>query len=131
MCLLKPKIIAKHKWIIHMSKCPLILILLLIVVSCGFQTITTYGSANSPSVASEPSDGQLIDIVGTVVYNDLEGGFWGVITDAGVQYEPMVLQDEFKKNGLKIRFSGVAIKDAGSIYMWGTPIEIRQIVRVY
>jgi hypothetical protein len=115
----------------HMSKYLLIVILLLMIASCGFQTNTTCGLASSSGVASDPSDGQLIDEVGTVVYNDLEGGFWGVITDAGVQFEPMVLQDEFKKNGLKIRFSGVAIKDAGSIYMWGTPIEIRQIVRVY
>ncbi len=64
---------------------------------------------------------------GTVQFIDLEGGFYGIVADDGSHYEPFGLPSEFQIDGLRVRFTARILKDAVSIYMWGTPIEILKI----
>jgi hypothetical protein len=65
---------------------------------------------------------------GTVVFVNLEGGFFGIITDDGNKYVPLNLPKEFQKDRLKVKFDARFRPDLLGIHMWGTYIEITNIV---
>lgn len=78
-------------------------------------------------------EGELDDIVsatGTIRYIDLEGGFYGIETQDGERYNPLNLEDEFREDGLTVRFRGRVRDDVVTIQMWGTPIEVEEMMRV-
>ncbi len=65
----------------------------------------------------------------TVTYIDLEGGFYGLVTDDGRNYLPGNLPAEYRQDGLSVQFSADVQDDAAGIQMWGgtPPVEIRSI----
>jgi inhibitor of cysteine peptidase len=67
---------------------------------------------------------------GTVVYMDLEGGFYGIAGDDGKNYDPMNLSDEFKQDSLRVEFEYKKRSDLSSFHMWGTIIEIVNIKKL-
>ena len=46
---------------------------------------------------------QSITIIGTIHYVELEGGFFGIVTQEGSKYFPQYLTSEFKVDGLPVR----------------------------
>ncbi|HUT12323.1 MAG TPA: hypothetical protein VMY42_17630 [Thermoguttaceae bacterium] len=68
-----------------------------------------------------------IKLTGKVVFNDFEGGFYGIVADDGGKYDPTNLPAEFKKAGTRV--SVVARKRPGmmSFHQWGTIVEIVEI----
>jgi len=64
------------------------------------------------------------EITGTIEYIELEGGFYGVVTDEEVSYLPVNIQEELGENeGKRITInSSYSKKDDVSIFMWGTLI---------
>ncbi len=78
-------------------------------------------------VTEEPPTGAEVSGSGTITYIDLEGGFFGIITDAGDQYLPENLEDKFKVDGREVTFTGVPVEGGATTYMWGTPIQITGI----
>lgn len=81
-------------------------------------------SCSSERPVIETSKTGMID--GEVVYVDMEGGFFGILCGAD-KFSPVVLPDEFKKDGLKIRFKYRRTKDRMSTTQWGTLIEVTVI----
>ncbi len=69
-----------------------------------------------------------IDGNGTIHYEDLEGGFYGINADNGEKYLPLYLDDTFKTDGLRINFSAYPAS-VSTIAMWGTPVRLVTIVR--
>ena len=69
-------------------------------------------------------------ITGTLVYQDLEGGFWGIVGDDKMQYEPV---GELPK-AIQVDKSRVEAElepaDVISFKMWGQPVYIRSIKRL-
>ncbi|ABN58384.1 MULTISPECIES: putative hemolysin [Methanoculleus] len=63
----------------------------------------------------------------TVTYIDLEGGFYGLVTDDGRKFLPGNLPAEYRQDGLLVQFSADVQDDVAGIGMWGTPVEIRSI----
>ncbi|MDN7011724.1 DUF333 domain-containing protein [Methanoculleus sp. FWC-SCC3] len=63
----------------------------------------------------------------TVTYIDLEGGFYGLVTEDGRNYLPADLPAEYRQDGLSVQFSADVQDNAAGIHMWGTPVEIRSI----
>ncbi|WP_256870978.1 hypothetical protein [Shewanella sp. Scap07] len=57
---------------------------------------------------------------GTVRYLNLEGGFWGIITDDGRKILPENLPSEHRKDGLRLSFSSKEVKGMMTIQQWGT-----------
>ncbi|MCS7242333.1 MAG: hypothetical protein NZ706_06645, partial [Candidatus Caldatribacterium sp.] len=53
-----------------------------------------------------------IQVTGTVVYVPLEGGFFGILGDNGVQYEPVNLPEEFRVDGLRVVFVAEHVEGA-------------------
>ncbi|MCX6088883.1 MAG: hypothetical protein NTX88_00620 [Candidatus Atribacteria bacterium] len=65
---------------------------------------------------------------GTVLYVDLEGGFYGINGDDGQRYDPANLPADFKKDGLRIHFEARIKSNQENTHMWGKSIEIVSIV---
>lgn len=85
----------------------------------------------------------VIEGTGTIVYNDLEGGFYGITADKPVfnlstgtllpitrNLLPMNLSEDFKEEGLRVWFKVQLQPDLASIYMWGIMVEIIEIERL-
>ena len=65
--------------------------------------------------------------MGTVTYIDLEGGFYGIITDEGAQLRPTSLPVEFRVDGQRVRFTAQTVGEQAGIFMWGRPVKLIDI----
>lgn len=63
---------------------------------------------------------------GRVQFLNLEGGFYGIITDSGKKILPMNMKKEFAQNGAIVRIKG-KVKNVMTIQQWGTPFTITEI----
>jgi hypothetical protein len=70
---------------------------------------------------------EIVTGMGTVTYISLEGGFYGIVDDGGVEYLPLNLEEEFQKDGLKVEFEAIIKNDVATIQQWGIPVEITSI----
>jgi len=61
---------------------------------------------------------------GTVKYLDLELGFYGIFSDDGEHYDPVNLDEEFKVDGLRVRFTAKILESQFSFHMWGKLVSI-------
>ena len=66
---------------------------------------------------------------GIITYVDLEGGFYGIVDQAGNRYLPVNLPPEFKKEKLRISFRAVPLRDQMGFQMWGVPVRLQSIER--
>ena len=64
-----------------------------------------------------------ITIKGTIVYKNLEGGFWGIRDDQGNNWLPINMPEQLKHKGKKVE---VVIKkvDMMTMSMWGEAVKI-------
>ena len=88
-------------------------------------TATDIPAMTQPSQPVPPQAG--IRATGTVRYQDLEGGFWGIVGDDGTRYDPMQLNPAFRKDGLRVRFEATADSDRMSTHMWGVMVTLTKI----
>jgi hypothetical protein len=76
------------------------------------------------------SEGQTeIDEKGTVTYLGFEGGFFGIVGDDGKHYDPVDMPQEFKVDGLRVRFTA-NFTDFMSYHMWGYIVRLVSIERL-
>lgn len=66
----------------------------------------------------------IVSGTGTVVYVDLEGGFYGIIADDGTHYLPDSLPQSCKADGIRVQFKGMEKTTQVSTSMWGASIRI-------
>lgn len=64
-----------------------------------------------------------MEIVGTIVRVELEGGFWGIEDDAGLKFDPGELSVALRKEGLRVRVEAVR-SSRMSLRMWGRAIDV-------
>ncbi|WP_341503796.1 hypothetical protein [Gallaecimonas sp. GXIMD4217] len=57
----------------------------------------------------------------------MEGGFYGIVAEDGRHWLPLGLPPEFRRPGLKVRFSGEPKPEVLTIQQWGTPLRITEI----
>jgi hypothetical protein len=67
---------------------------------------------------------ETVVVTGTVAFIDLEGGFYGIVTDDGARYLPLNLPEEYAEDGLAITAEVMVKEDVATIQQWGTPVEI-------
>jgi hypothetical protein len=65
---------------------------------------------------------------GTVVYRETDGGFYGILTDKGGQFEPKNLDARFRTDGLRISFTGQLDTAQLGEHKWGNPIELATVL---
>jgi len=75
-------------------------------------------------------DGEIRNVKGTIVYHELEGGFYGIIADNGKKYNPINLDEEFQQDGLRVKFDANIKKGMVGIHMWGVYVEILKIEKI-
>jgi hypothetical protein len=75
---------------------------------------------------SNEADTAMISGTGTIRHMDIEGGFFGIVTDDSLNYDPGTLAPAFQKEGLRVKFQGRPT-NATSLRMWGKPIELKSI----
>ena len=68
-----------------------------------------------------------MEINGKVVYQNLSGGFWGIVGSDGQKWLPTNMPAAFKKIGLEVKVEARKNLDYISIYMWGTPVDIIRV----
>ncbi len=106
---------------------------LLVLGGCGSSAPDTAMPTDPPNPANEdaPNPEQLVSTTGTVVFMEMEGGFWGIITSDSTRYDPGgSLPDSLQTDGLAIRFRGEEKPGQPSIRMWGTPIDLLEAMPV-
>ena len=64
---------------------------------------------------------------GTVKFLEMEGGFYGIVGDDGINYDVLNLSDEFKKDGLRVKFVIKPAANQASFRMWGQIVEVISI----
>ena len=77
-----------------------------------------------------PPAGTKISGSGTVQLINLEGGFYGIAGDDGLNYDPTNLKREFQQEGLHVRFEGRILTGMVNARQWGTIIEITRIEKL-
>jgi len=65
-------------------------------------------------------------VSGTMLFNDFEGGFYGIKADDGDLYDPMDLPAEYEEDELRVWFK-VKLTDLYSTHMWGVVVEVLEI----
>lgn len=79
---------------------------------------------------AEAAGDEVVSTTGTVVWLDLEGGFYAIRSDDGGTYEPTNLPSEFERDGLRVRFRALIREDVGSFRMVGPVIQLQSIRRI-
>jgi len=102
--------------------------LLIGVAGCNGTSRDDQGGIPAGQITGRPTSGR--QIIGTVRHINLEGGFYGIETDAGGRLDPVNLPEEFQKEGVRIRAWVEDLKDRVSFRMWGTLVRIRDIERL-
>jgi hypothetical protein len=70
---------------------------------------------------------QLVSKDGTIVYQDLEGGFYSFIANDGSKYTPMNLASEHKKDGLNVSIEGSIVTGMMTTTQFGELLKIESI----
>ena len=63
-------------------------------------------------------------INGTVSYQNLGVGFWGIIDTDGNKWLPTNMPEQLKHDGAKVRCTIRPIKDVATNAMWGEPVKV-------
>ncbi len=77
-----------------------------------------------------PNPANVVSGVGMIVYLDFEGGFYGLVADDGARYDPLNLDETFKKDSLRVRFRAEKRTDVMTTRMWGRPVHILEMLPV-
>jgi hypothetical protein len=65
-----------------------------------------------------------MEISGIVVFEDIEGGVWGIVGDDGVRYQIMnELPQRVREPGRHVD-AEVEDSDAVTIFQWGRPVKV-------
>jgi len=70
-----------------------------------------------------------MQVTGILVFEDLEGGFWGIVGSDGSRYEiENKIPDDLAEAGLEVE---AEVEPVGgvSIRQWGTPVRVLEIKR--
>lgn len=65
-----------------------------------------------------------VKVKGVAKYQDLEGGFWSIISDNGEKLRPQMMPVQFQEEDAQIECRVVYLEDDFGIQMWGFAVRI-------
>ncbi|WP_406663205.1 hypothetical protein [Gallaecimonas sp. GXIMD1310] len=65
-----------------------------------------------------------------VVYQPLEGGFYGLVDAQGRRWLPLALDQQYQRNGLQMTVTGQPAAGTMTAQQWGTPFRITAVTAV-
>ena len=104
------------------------LIILFILMAVLVLLVSCHSTASGVGERKDQVD--IMSATGTVKFIDLEGGFYGIVGDDGKKYDPTNLGQQFREDGLRIRFEAKIRRDVASIHMWGMIVDITKIEKL-
>lgn len=66
-------------------------------------------------------------IKGTMIWQEIEMGFYGIKASDGRELLPLNLPPHLEKNGMPVHLKIEEIPDAMTAVMWGTPVKIIEV----
>ena len=80
-------------------------------------------------VMAPAQTGTVTDAHGAIVEVNRQNGWYGIVPDddRGTRYAPDRLPDEFRKDGVRVVFSGRLGRIDPDVRMWGTPLTVTAI----
>lgn len=103
------------------------LVMSAVVLSATLISVALTQNDVPPALDDDQDITDLIVGSGTIQFIELEGGFYGIISDDGEQYLPLNLPQEFEQDGLGVQFTLEVVEDHFSFFMWGVSVEIIDI----
>jgi hypothetical protein len=61
---------------------------------------------------------------GTVRFQSIEGGFYGIVADDGSRLDPRNLPAAFQHDGERVRYHAIVVEEGASVHMWGTIVTL-------
>lgn len=86
-------------------------------------------SISLPACVDEDEDAHEVSSTGTVVYNHLEGGFYGIVDKSGESWDPENLPDALAVDSIEVSFEGTPV-DKPTFHMWGRPMRLTSVERI-
>ncbi|MFO7878106.1 MAG: hypothetical protein R6U55_16170 [Desulfovermiculus sp.] len=90
----------------------------------GLSLLLIFLAAGCSSLQPEPNEEAF---QGRIVYKDLEGGFFGILTEKGERLNPVNLPAKCRQNGLRVQGTYRVLEETMSIQMWGELVELLSI----
>ena len=69
----------------------------------------------------------MISVQGTIRYFDLEGGFYGIVTNKGQKLLPLNLAKEYQQAGAIVEVKGELQQGMMTTQQWGIPFKVSHI----
>jgi len=85
------------------------------------------GCAGDNSMPNTSPD--VVQGTGTIRYQSLEGGFYGIVGDDGRHLDPTNLPASLTTDGVRVHYLARTRKDLASIHMWGIIVDLISIDR--
>lgn len=63
-------------------------------------------------------------ITGTVSFQQIGTGFWGIVDSHGNEWRPVNMPEQLKLEGKKVTVTVEETEDM-SVFMWGTPVLVK------
>ncbi|WP_338517054.1 hypothetical protein [Alteromonas gracilis] len=68
-----------------------------------------------------------VTLTGSIIYKDLEGGFFAFIAENGDRYTLHGLDESHQRNGLIVEVNGVTKPDVMTFTQFGTVLQVKDI----
>jgi hypothetical protein len=113
----------------------IVIFMVTLLISCSSETKNKslpQNSAPNTEEAAPSADkkGEIRNMTGTIVFHEIEGGFYGIEADDGKKYNPINLDESFRKDGLRVKFDANLKEGMVGIHMWGEYVEILKIEKI-
>ncbi len=83
---------------------------------------------SNTTIAAQPTPPPTtFHLTGQVAYSAIEGGFYGILGDDGVKYQPTNLPRKFKKENISLKFDAKIKDSMVSAFQWGTIVELSNV----
>ena len=69
-----------------------------------------------------------VTLKGQVLFQEMEGGFFGFIAENGNKYTPMGMNKEYLRHGLVIELTGTPLPNMMTITQFGEVIKVNKVV---
>ncbi len=63
-------------------------------------------------------------VKGSVAYQSIGPGFWGIIGQDGKEYRPVNMPNQLKYEGKEVSIKVIAAGEEMSVFMWGEAVKI-------
>lgn len=98
-----------------------------VVAASVCSMIMACSTTSATGAADAAAHTDVLSFSGEVVYVDLEGGFFGIVTDQGKRLDPRALPESVRKDRLRVTGKANVLVDVMTFRMWGTPVDIIEI----